>query len=98
MDDKVLDSVGNMELADQAGGAIPTSDAGRNMTRDEGEMAFYGKKQQLKVRLLNGSATANVARLMTPAEIRAFVYHWIYLQSSGNLGSNVFVSAETDPL
>jgi hypothetical protein len=54
MDDKVLSSVGDLELADQGGGAIPNSDVGGNMTRDEGEMAFYGKKAQLKVRVLNG--------------------------------------------
>jgi len=58
MDDKVLGSVGDLELADQARGAIPNSDVGGNMTRDEGEMAFYGKKAQLKVRVLNGPNAA----------------------------------------
>ena len=58
MDDKVLGSVGDLELADQAGGGTPTSDGGGNMTRDEGEMAFYGKKAQLKVRVLNSPAPA----------------------------------------
>ena len=58
MDDKTLGSVGDLELADQAAGASPISEGGgdmSNMTRDEREMAFYGKKEQLKVRVLNGS-------------------------------------------
>jgi threonyl-tRNA synthetase len=55
MDDKAL---GDVEIADHAGGAILDSDVGGNMTRDEGEMAFYGKKAQLKVRVLNGPAAA----------------------------------------
>ena len=29
-----------------------------NMTRDEGEMAYFGKKQQLKVRVLNSPVAA----------------------------------------
>jgi len=58
MDDKTIISVGDLELADQAGGAILSSDVGGNMTRDEREMAFYGKKGQLKVRVLNGLAAA----------------------------------------
>jgi hypothetical protein len=58
MDDKVLGSVGDVELADQTGGEILNSDVGGNMTRDEGEMAFYGKKAQLKVRVLNSPAAA----------------------------------------
>jgi choline transport protein len=60
MDDKVLGSVGDLELADQARGATPNSDVGGNMTRDEGEMAFYGKKSQLKVRVLHGPAPENL--------------------------------------
>jgi hypothetical protein len=42
MDDKVLSSVDDVEFAG------PTR-AGANMNRDDGEMAFYGKKPQLKV-------------------------------------------------
>lgn len=56
MDDKVLSSVGDLELADQAGDATPIPGVGGNvsdMTRDERDMAFYGKKGQLKVRALN---------------------------------------------
>ena len=58
MDDKAVGSVGDLELADQAEGAILNSDGGGNMTRDEGEMAFYGKKAQLKVREPNSPAAA----------------------------------------
>jgi hypothetical protein len=67
MDDKVLGSIGDLELADQTGDASPISDAGgdvSNMTRDERDMAFYGKKEQLKVRAPNGPAGSNVSRLM----------------------------------
>lgn len=55
MDDKTLGFVGDLELADQAGGTGPISDMS-NMTRDEREMAFYGKKEQLKVRVLDDLA------------------------------------------
>jgi choline transport protein len=61
MDDKILGSVGDLELTDQARDASPISDVGgdvSNMTRDEKDMAFYGKKEQLKVRVLNGPAVA----------------------------------------
>jgi choline transport protein len=58
MDDKVLDTVGDVELADQAGGPISNSDIRGNMTRDEGEMAYFGKKAQFKVRILNNPAAA----------------------------------------
>ena len=62
MDDKVLDSIGDVEFADQARDAILSPDVGGgNMTRDEGEMAFYGKKAQLKVRVLSGLA-AEISR------------------------------------
>jgi choline transport protein len=57
MDDKVLGSVGDLELADQVRGAILNSDVG-GTTRDEGEMAFYGKTGQLKVRVRRGPALA----------------------------------------
>jgi hypothetical protein len=60
MDDKILDSVGDLELADQAGAATSNLYVGGNMTRDEGEMAFYGKKAQLKVRVLHGPAPENL--------------------------------------
>jgi choline transport protein len=53
MDDKMLvGSVGDLELTDQVAGATPSADGGGHMTRDEGEMAYFGKKQQLKVRAL----------------------------------------------
>jgi choline transport protein len=61
MDDKALGSVRDLELADLAQGASPVSDVEgvmSNMTRDEREMAFYGKKGQLQVRVLNGPAAA----------------------------------------
>lgn len=48
MDDKALDSLGVVELSDQNGG-IPTSDGKGNTSRDDAEMAYYGKRQQLKV-------------------------------------------------
>jgi len=64
MDDKVLGSIGDVELAHHVGGAILNSDVGGNMTRDEGEMAFYGKKAQLKVRVLKRSSRSNTSRLM----------------------------------
>ena len=51
MDDKALGSVGDLELGDQPGGAVMISDFGGNMTRDDGDMAFYGKKPQLKVHI-----------------------------------------------
>lgn len=51
-------SVGDFELADVAGGGDSNDDERRNMTRDEGEMALYGKKAQLKVCALVGLATA----------------------------------------
>jgi hypothetical protein len=56
MDDKILDSVGDLELANQAGAAPSNLYVGETMTRDEGEMAFYGKKAQLKVRVLHDPA------------------------------------------
>jgi hypothetical protein len=60
MDDKTLGSAGDLELADQTGGASPIADVGgedtSNMTRDERDMAFYGKKEQLKVRVLDDLA------------------------------------------
>jgi choline transport protein len=56
MDDKVLSSVGDLELADQPGGASPIQGVGEEMTRDEREMKFYGKKSQLKVRIPNDPA------------------------------------------
>ena len=59
MDDKKSGSVGDFELADQAGGGVFDTNDRRDMTRDEGEMAFYGKKAQLKVRVLETLATAN---------------------------------------
>lgn len=99
MDDKVLDSIGNVELADQAIGAILSPDVGGgNMTRDEGEMAFHGKKAQFKVRVLSGLAAEISRDYWNAAEIRVSIYHRIHLQSSGDLGSNVCVSSETDPL
>jgi hypothetical protein len=59
MDDKqALGSVGALELADKVDGGSPISSAGGNMTRDEGEMAFYGKKAQLKVHLFGGTNAA----------------------------------------
>jgi choline transport protein len=59
MDDKMLvGSVGDLELSDQAAGASPNADGGGHMTRDEGEMAYFGKKQQLKVRTLNSPVAA----------------------------------------
>ena len=53
-----MGSVGDLELTDQVAGASPIADVGGHMTRDEGEMAFYGKKQQLKVRVVNSSLAA----------------------------------------
>ena len=52
MDDKILASATDLELADRArGGIAKHSDlGGGNMTRDDGEMAFYGQRSQLKVR------------------------------------------------
>jgi choline transport protein len=53
MDEKTLGSIGDLELSDQAGGASSIPDVRRDvssMTRDERDMAFYGKKEQLKVR------------------------------------------------
>jgi hypothetical protein len=59
MDDKVpVGSIGDLELSDQVAGASPNADGGGHMTRDEGEMAFYGKKQQLKVRVLDSPFAA----------------------------------------
>jgi hypothetical protein len=62
MDDKGLSSVGDLELSDKAGNAVLNSDVGDDMTRDEREMTFYGKKPQLKVRILNrpGAAMSRV--------------------------------------
>jgi hypothetical protein len=48
MDDKAPDSLGVVELSDQ-NGRIPTSDGKGNTSRDDAEMAYYGKTQQLKV-------------------------------------------------
>jgi hypothetical protein len=59
MDDKIpVGSVGDLELTDQVAGASPNAGSGGHMTRDEGEMAFYGKKQQLKVRVLDSPFAA----------------------------------------
>jgi choline transport protein len=59
MDDKMLvGSVGDLELSDQVAGATPNADGGGHMTRDEGEMAYFGKKQQLKVCVLNSPVAA----------------------------------------
>ena len=49
MDDKVPKSGGDIELANQNGGGTPGSDDRGSTTRDQGEMAYFGKKQQLKV-------------------------------------------------
>jgi hypothetical protein len=58
MDDKqALGSVGDLEVVDRVGGGSPISNPG-GMTRDEGEMAFYGKKPQLKVHTHHGTNTA----------------------------------------
>lgn len=44
-----MDSVGDLELTEHGKeNAIP--EFGENLTSDEREMAFYGKKAQLKVR------------------------------------------------
>lgn len=53
MDSKVLESAGDVELADPTGGGTPSSDDRGSTTRDEGEMAYYGKKPQLKVHAEN---------------------------------------------
>src|SRR5271170_3437124 len=49
MDDKTLDDSGVVELSNQNGGTPPEDDKG-NTSRDDAEMAYYGKRQQLKVR------------------------------------------------
>jgi hypothetical protein len=55
MDDKAPDSLGVVELSDQSGG--PQSAEGKgNTSTDDAEMAYYGKRQQLKVRTWNGLA------------------------------------------
>jgi hypothetical protein len=58
MDEKIPSSVGDLEVADQTGSSTLNTYGGRNMTRDEGEMAYFGKKAQLKVCILDGLATA----------------------------------------
>ena len=52
MDNKTLGTVEDVGLADQAGGAILNLRCGGNMTRDEKEMEFYGRKAELKVHVL----------------------------------------------
>jgi hypothetical protein len=47
-----------LKLADKVNGESPISSARGNITRDEGEMAFYRKKAQLKVHLFRGTNTA----------------------------------------
>jgi hypothetical protein len=50
MDDKNVDSFGAVELAEQNGGTPVSANRGNAIT-DDAEMAYFGKKQQLKVRI-----------------------------------------------
>lgn len=43
-----LESVGAVEVA-ELGGSLPNNESKGNTSRDDEEMAFYGKSQQLKV-------------------------------------------------
>jgi hypothetical protein len=53
MKDKAIEtnSFGLVELSDQ-NEALPSGDIKENTSRDEQEMAYYGKAQQLKARFL----------------------------------------------
>jgi hypothetical protein len=50
MDNKIveLESVGAVEVAELTGN-LPSNESKGNTSRDDQEMAFYGKRQQLKV-------------------------------------------------
>jgi hypothetical protein len=50
MDSKIveLESVGAVEVAELTGN-LPSNESKGNTSRDDQEMAFYGKRQQLKV-------------------------------------------------
>lgn len=58
MDDKAENSLGVVELSEQ-NGSTPSSDDKGNTNRDEEEMAYYGKRQQLKVGALKSLAIEN---------------------------------------
>jgi len=60
--DKTPGFVEDLELADQAGGATSNLNVRGNMTRDERDMAFYGKKEQLKVREMPGPKVWNLMK------------------------------------
>jgi hypothetical protein len=51
MNTKDLTTQGDLELVDQAGIDSPLSGLTGNASKDDSEMAYYGKPQQLKVYL-----------------------------------------------
>lgn len=53
MDDKNLEmnSLGVVELPSRSNEEAPSNESKGNTNRDDQEMAYYGKRQQLKVRL-----------------------------------------------
>ncbi|PMD31943.1 amino acid transporter-like protein [Hyaloscypha variabilis F] len=85
MDDKqALGSVGDLEVVDRVGGGSPISNPG-GMTRDEGEMAFYGKKPQLKRRFGFLSIVGFICSLLATWEVMFAVFLYGF-QNGGPAG------------
>ena len=90
MDDKALDSLGVVEISDQ--NETPNSDGKGNTSRDDAEMAYYGKRQQLKVHQPDEQSLISYQNLTDLAKLRVLLHRGICVQFVIYLGRNVCVS------